>query len=169
MAALVQLDRIVKRALPAALSVLVVALSVVPVPIQEYAVLAPNFALMSVYYWIVHRPDLLPAWGVFLIGLLADALSGGLVGLNAFVLLLVQASIMSQHKVFRGKAFWLVWLAFAIVAFVAQLLAAALGLAFRGGLPGWPIWLSQFALTVALYPALAALMGRIQRLFLGGS
>jgi hypothetical protein len=85
------------------------------------------------------------------------------------VLLLVQATIMAQHKVFRGKAFWLVWLAFVIVAFGALFVAAILGFAFRGGLPGWPIWLSQFALTIALYPALAALLGSLQRLFLGGS
>ena len=165
-AAFVQLDRLLKRARPTSLTALIAAFAVVPLPIPEYAVLAPNFALMAVFYWTVHRPDLFPAWGVFLIGLLADSLSGAPLGLNALVLLLVHFTLVAQHKVFRGKAFWLIWLAFVMVAAGAHVLAAVLGWVFRGGLPGGPVFVAQLALTVALYPALATFLGRVQRHFL---
>ena len=168
-AAFNQLDRLLKRALPAGLTLLIVLLSVVPIPVPEYAVLAPNFALMAVFYWTIHRPDLFPAWGAFAIGLFDDVLSGAPLGLNALVLLLTHFTIMSQHKVFRGKAFWLIWLAFVIVAAGAQLLTVAIGLALKGAIPAGPIVAAQYALSVALYPAVAAFLGRVQRLFLSGS
>ena len=75
-AALAQLDRALKRGLPLGLTFVIVLLSVVPLPVPEYAVLAPSFALMAVYYWTVHRPDLMRPWSVFVIGVLDDVLSG---------------------------------------------------------------------------------------------
>ncbi|MBI1245855.1 MAG: rod shape-determining protein MreD [Alphaproteobacteria bacterium] len=167
-AALAQLDRALKRALPLALAFIVVLLSVVPLPVPEYAVLAPSFALMSVFYWTVHRPDLFPAWGAFAVGLFDDMLSGAPLGLGAFVLLLVHFSIVAQHKVFRGKAFWLVWAAFAIVAFVAQLVTLLFGFALKGALPDTMPAATQLALTIALYPVATAVFGRFQRVFLSG-
>jgi rod shape-determining protein MreD len=167
-AALAQLDRSLKLALPLASTALVVLLSVVPLPIAEYAVLAPNLALICAFYWIVHRPDLFPAWGAFLIGLFDDMLSGAPAGLNAFVLLLVHYAIVVQHRFFRGKAFWLIWAAFATIAAGAALVGAILLLLVAKVAPSPGVFLVQLALTVAVYPAAAALLGRVQRVFLAG-
>ncbi|MCM0019413.1 MAG: rod shape-determining protein MreD [Tagaea sp.] len=167
-AALAQLDRSLKLALPLVSTALVALLSVVPLPIPEYAVLAPNFVLICAFYWIVHRPDLFPAWGAFLAGLFDDALSGAPLGLNACVLLLVHATIVAQHKFFRGKAFWLIWASFALLAAAAAIATAILVfvVAKIALTPG--IFFAQLALTIAAYPAAAALLGRAQRLFLPG-
>jgi rod shape-determining protein MreD len=123
---------------------------------------------MSVFYWTVHRPDLFPAWGAFAVGLFDDVLSGSPLGVNALVLLLAHVSIVAQHKVFRGKAFWLVWAAFGIVALGAQLLTMLLGLLLKGAFPDPLVTLAQLALTVSLYPVATAVLGRVQRLFLAG-
>ncbi len=167
-AALAQLDRSLKLALPLASAALVVMLSVVPLPIPEYAVLAPNFVLICAFYWIVHRPDLFPAWGAFLIGLFDDMLSGAPPGLNAFVLLLVHFTIVAQHKFFRGKAFWLIWASFALVAAAAALSTALLIFAVAKVVVTPGAFFAQMALTMAVYPAVAAVLGRVQRLFLPG-
>ncbi len=168
-AALTQVDRALKRALPLALGAAIVMLSVVPLPVPEYAVLAPGFLLMAVFYWTVHRPDLFPAWGAFALGLFDDLLSGAPLGLNAFVLLLAHFSIVAQHKVFRGKAFWLIWAAFAILAAGAHALTLLIGLLLAGAIPDPRAAAAQLGLTVALYPVAAALFGRVQRLFLSGA
>jgi rod shape-determining protein MreD len=167
-AALAQLDRSLKLALPLAATALVAMLSVVPLPIPEYAVLAPNFVLICAFYWIVHRPDLFPAWGAFLIGLFDDMVSGAPPGLNAFVLLLVHFTIVAQHKFFRGKAFWLIWASFALVAAGAAVAAAILIFAVAEVVVTPGAFAVQTALTIAAYPALAAVLGRAQRLFLPG-
>lgn len=167
-AALAQLDRALKRGLPLGLTFIFVVLSVVPMPVPEYSVLAPSVALMSVYYWTVHRPDLFPAWGAFAVGLFDDVLSGSPLGVNAFVLLLAHFSIVAQHKVFRGKAFWLVWAAFGFVALGAQILTMVIGLLLKGAFPDPLVTLAQLALTVSLYPVATAVLGRVQRIFLAG-
>jgi rod shape-determining protein MreD len=167
-AALAQLDRSLKQALPLASTAMVALLSVVPLPIPEYAMLAPNFVLICAFYWIVHRPDLFPAWGAFLIGLFDDALSGAPLGLNAFVLLLAHATIVAQHKFFRGKAFWLIWASFALVAAATALATAILVFVVAKIVVTPGAFFAQMALTIAVYPAAAALLGRLQRLFLSG-
>ncbi|MFM7346006.1 MAG: rod shape-determining protein MreD [Tagaea sp.] len=167
-AALAQLDRSLKQALPLASTALVALLSVVPLPIPEYAVLAPNFVLICAFYWIVHRPDLFPAWGAFLVGLFDDTLSGAPLGLNAFVLLLVHFTIVAQHKFFRGKAFWLIWASFALVAAAAAVATAILIFVVAKIVVTPGAFFAQMALTMAVYPALAAVLGRAQRLFLPG-
>ena len=64
--------------------------------------LAPDIVLIAVFYWTVHRPDLMRLWTVFVIGLLSDVLSGTPLGVHPLVLVLVHAAIISQHKMFRG-------------------------------------------------------------------
>ncbi|MBL0932043.1 MAG: rod shape-determining protein MreD [Alphaproteobacteria bacterium] len=161
-----QLDRSLKLALPVISTVLAVLLSVVPLPIPEYSMLAPNVVLICAFYWIVHRPDLFPAWCAFLVGLLDDALSGAPLGLNALVLLLVHYAIVAQHKFFRGKAFWLIWASFALIATGAAIVTAIVAYAAAHLSVPVALFATQLALTIAIYPAIGAVLGRVQRLFL---
>ncbi len=161
-----RMDTWARVASPMALTVIVVILNVIPFGVPDYAVIAPDFVLMAAFYWIVHRPDLMRPWGIFFVGLLNDILTGTPLGVNAFLLLSVHWAIVVQHKVFRGKSFGLLWCAFALVAAGAKALALVLALAVGYGLVNPTILLVQYALTVALYPPLAFLMGRAQRAFL---
>ena len=79
-------------------------LNLVPLQLPGYAAISPNFALMAVYYWALHRPSLLPIGAVFLIGLLQDFLSGGFIGQNAAILLVVYIIAVSQARFFYGKS-----------------------------------------------------------------
>lgn len=161
-----QLDRSLKLALPIVVTMLALLLSIVPLPIPEYSMLAPNFVLICAFYWIVHRPDLFPAWGAFVVGLLDDALSGAPMGLNALVLLLVHYAIVAQHKFFRGKAFWLIWSSFALIATGAAVVTAIVAYAAAHLSVPFGLFATQLALTIAIYPAVGAVLGRVQRVFL---
>ena len=117
-----RLDRFARNLIPFALSLLLVIIGTLPLQIPGYGLVAANLALMSVFYWSVYRPDLLPPWVAFLIGLLQDILVGTPPGLNALVLLLARAMVVSQGRVFRGKSFLVMWWGFAMVALGAQVL-----------------------------------------------
>ncbi len=161
-----QLDRWARRALPVAISLLLALLSAVPIPVPGYAALAPDLVLMAVFYWVVHRPDLMSLPVVFVIGLFADLVSGTPLGVNPLILILVHVTIMSQHRVFRGKPFPIVWLGFAVVAGPAKLTQALLVPIVVGAWPDPVLLLVQIVLTIALYPVLAAWFARLQRLAL---
>ncbi len=164
-----RLDTWTRASSPLALTLMIVILNVVPMRLPDFAVITPDFVLMAAFYWIVHRPDLMRPWGVFCVGLLSDILSGTPLGVNALILLFAHWAIVSQHKVFRGKSFVLLWCGFALVAAGAKLLTMVLALAVGHGFINPVVQIVQYALTVALYPPVALIMGRAQRAFLPAS
>jgi len=83
-----RLDVFARRLIPAALSFVLVLLTVVPLPFPGYGTIVPMLALGSVFFWAVHYPSLLPPVAVFAIGLVQDVLTGALFGAGAVVLLL---------------------------------------------------------------------------------
>ncbi len=166
--ALQRFDAWTRGAIPLLLTIIIAILNIVPLRLPDYAVVAPGFVLMAVYYWTVHRPDLMRPWGVFAVGLIEDILSGAPLGVNALVLLFAHWAIVSQHKTFRGQSFSfaLLWCGFALVASGAKILTMVIALALGYGLGDPSRLLTQYALTVALYPLIALVMGRAQRVLL---
>jgi rod shape-determining protein MreD len=158
-----RLDLIARNILPALLGVLLVVLSTIPFYIPGYGPVAANLVLMAVFYWAVHRPDLLPPITVFLIGLLQDILVGMPPGMNALVLLIVRSIAVSQGRVFRGRSFIILWWGFGTVAlasaFVVWALTAIYVVSAVDPSPG----LFQAGMTTALFPFLAGLFTLMQQ------
>ena len=108
----------------------------------------------------------MPAWAVFVLGLLEDILTGAPVGVYTVVLLLVYGIMRDQRRPFLGKPFPVMWFGFVVVApsaFFAHWLFASL-------LAGRPIppetSIVHLLLTVVLYPWLTWLFAAGQRAFL---
>lgn len=161
-----RLDGWARASAPLVLTLVVVIVKVVPLRLPAYAVIAPDLVLMAVFYWTVHRPDLLRPWGAFVVGLLDDILTGTPLGVSSLVLLLVHWTIITQHRLFRALSFALLWLGFAVIAAGAKALIVALALIVGHGLIDPPVIFAQYAFTIAVYPLLSLIMGRAQRVFL---
>ena len=161
-----QFDLVARYLFPFALSVLLVVLSVIPLPVPDYELVVPTFGVMAVYYWAIHRPDLLPAYSVFLLGLLQDILSGAPTGVNTLIFLAVYGIMRHQRKPFLGKPFFVMWVGFVVVApcaiFFHWLLCSILA-----GRPIPPLSaFVQVMLSIAIYPWLTWLLAAAQRAFL---
>ena len=161
-----RLDQLARQLTPFALTLLLVIVGQLPWHLPGLAQVAPLMPLMAVYHWTIQRPDLLPAHAVFLIGLLVDLLSGGLIGVNTLVLLTVYGVIYSQRRFFIGKTFQITWLGFALVAAAAAVQSWLLVSAFHMTLIHPDALIFQYLLTVALYPIPAWLFLRWQQVFL---
>ncbi len=161
-ALLLRLDRLSRSIAPLTLSVGLLIVAVLPFRLPGLGRIAPDVALIAVFYWAVYRPDLFPAAAAFLLGLFHDVLIGGPLGASAFVLLLAHGLVRSQRRFFAGKSFPVVWWAFGLVAAGAALIGwiAAMVLAFA------PVDIApalfQWVLTMALYPFLTWLFARTQ-------
>lgn len=158
------LDRNLRQSIPILLCVIAVLMSAMPIRVPGYSDIAPSFVLIVVFFWTLNRPELLPPGALFGIGLLDDFLTGGPVGLSGLVLMVVCIGMGTQSRVLRGQPFEILWLAFAVVALGARLVATLLaalwtGIAFDAG-----SFLVAFAVTVALYPVAAWIMGWMQRI-----
>lgn len=161
-----RLDLAGRSLAPAAVTVMLVLLGMVPLYIPGYERVVPALALMSVYYWAIHRPDLVRPSAAFAIGLLQDLLSGTPLGMTALVLVLCHWVVMSQRAFFLANSFALLWTGFAFIvlgaAFVEWLAYSILSLRLVPFLA--PLF--QAVLTLALFPVFAWLFIRVHRAFL---
>jgi rod shape-determining protein MreD len=162
-----QIDSVASRVIPIATTAAAAILSIQPVHIPSYAVLAPAFMLMAVYHWTIYRPDLLPASAVFLIGVSHDLLAGGSLGVTAVVFLLTRAGVLRYRRWFPDRAFPFVWGGFALLTPAAMLalwllhsLLEAKAVEFRSSI-------FRAVLTISLFPFASFLLGRTQRALMG--
>ena len=151
-----KLDLRARQLTPFATTALLVVLGGISLPIPGYVVIAPVLSMIAVYHWAIHRPDLLPAWAVFLAGLLQDAIGGTPFGVYALVFLTVWGIVVSQRPFLAGKPFALVWLGFVLIGPGAGLEAWILVSAYHLTLVDPEAVLFQAAATVGLFPPLAA-------------
>lgn len=150
-----RIDLAVRRLTPLLITLGLVVLSQVPMQLPAATPIAPALALIAVYFWALHQPDLIPAPAVFAIGLFQDILSGLPIGLNAFTLLVIYGLVVSQRRYFFGKSFIVLWWGFATVAVVVGTLEwVAMSVLSAQFLPVLPVAVEQLT-AAALYPVVA--------------
>ena len=157
-----RLDILTRLLTPFLLTLALVIVNIVPLEIPGFARVVPLFPLMAVYYWAVYRADLLPAYAVFIIGLLQDIFSGAPVGVNTIVFLMVYGVVNWQHRFLFGKSFGIIWLGFAIVSSGAFAMTWMLFSLWNFSLVEPRAVFFQYMLTIGIFPGLAWVFMRWQ-------
>lgn len=162
----VRMDSWVRHLVPFGVTLAMLLVTAIPTHVPGLAGIVPMLPLMGVYYWAIYRPDLLPAWLAFVIGLLYDIIAGTPLGVNALVLLLVQSVAAGQRRFFLGKSFMVSWWAFGLLAASASggtwlLVTLLLGRA----IDPTPLFF-EYLLTMGLFPILTWALARTQMAFL---
>jgi rod shape-determining protein MreD len=158
-----RLDLVARQITPFLLTLAVVMLALVPLRIPDFAPVVPWLALIAVYYWSVHRPDLMPAVAVFAVGVFHDLAAGTALGVGVLILLLVHALVAQQRRFFISRSFLVVWIGFGIVAFGALFLLWLINAVLAGALIDPQPAVFRFLTTFAAYPPLAYLFAQVQR------
>jgi len=140
---------------PMLMTLLLVLVAAVPGPTAGAYHPVPALALMSVYYWSLYRPDWLSAPVVFFLGLIADCLFGGPLGLNALLFLFAYGVTASQRLILQSRPFSICWLAFGMVVTAGTLLCWLVGSLFYGTFFTLLPFLAEGALTIVLFPLFA--------------
>ena len=161
-----RMDLLARQLTPSMLTLALVIIGVVPLRILEFSTVMPLLPLMAVYHCAVFRPRLLPAYAVFLIGILQDILTGAPVGVNAFVFLLVYGAVLSQKRFFTGRSFLILWLGFALIAACATALNWMAVSLLSVTVVEIRTAVFQYLLTLGFFPAVAWVFMRWQRAFL---
>ncbi|MFQ5773464.1 MAG: rod shape-determining protein MreD [Kiloniellaceae bacterium] len=161
-----RLDAVARSLFPFAFTLLLVMAGMVPLRIPDLSPVVPSFGLIAVYYWTIYRPDLMPSWAVFPIGMAQDLLGGGPLGINVVVLLVLCAAIGAQRRFLATGSFALVWAIFLPVAAGAFLLAWLFHSLIAGILIDPKPAVFQYMTTAAVYPCFAWLFAQAQRALL---
>lgn len=161
-----RLDLLARNASPLAFTVLLLIVGLVPLRLPFLPPLGINLVLVSVYYWAIHRPSTLPAPALFIVGLAADLLGGGFLGINVLILLLTHAATVSARRWFVGASFAIVWWGYAVVATLAMLLAWMITMTLAGATADVTPGISGVLFGVGAYPLLATFFAHAQRALL---
>ncbi|NJO56700.1 MAG: rod shape-determining protein MreD [Rhodospirillales bacterium] len=124
----------------------------IPMQLPGLQVVAPSLPLISVFYWSLHRPDLMPAIAAFILGLVHDVLSGAPLGTGAAVYLTVHAVVHWQRQFFHGKSFGVLWLSFSIIVGAAMILGWMLTSILAGTLVDMRAAALQTMATIGCFP-----------------
>ena len=155
-----------KRVTPFFITIFMVIITITPIHVPGYPGIMPLLTLACVFHWAVYKPDLLPTYAVFILGLFQDLLHGIPVGINAAVFLLVYGGVTSQSRFFFKKNFPIIWIGFGIVlagsCFITWVLMCLLNYSI---IEPDSLYL-EYIVTLGFYPALAWSLLRWQRLIL---
>ena len=148
---------------PFFIGVALILISLMPLSVSGGLFTTPAFPLMAIYFWGLNRPELMPPLAVFGLGVMQDLLTGGPLGLWAFVYLIAYAFVDTQRLILMSRVPHRVWMGFGLVMLVAALTAwAAASLAL-----GQPISPARFAIqaliSTAIYPVVGRLLAFVHR------
>ena len=151
-----------RSGIPFVITVVFVLVAIMPYGLPKSSLAAPVLALISVYYWSVFRPELMPASAAFLLGLMVDVLSGGPPGLNALILILVHWAASGQRRALAGKSFAVGWLGYLLIAAGAAIINWFVASAFHvTAIESVPLLVSH-AIGTAAYPLVVLFLARLQ-------
>ena len=167
-AVLHRLDLAARGALPTLLALFLVLAAVVPLHLPHLFSLGASLALISVFFWTLRAPALMPAPAVFLIGLASDFFGGAPFGLGVLLLLLARWLLLSQRRALLGASFLGVWLAFMAVGALVTLASWLGSCLLVGALIDPAPALFSDLLGLCLYPAVSGIFTLIHRTILRG-
>jgi rod shape-determining protein MreD len=153
---------------PVTATLVFVLLALLPTDFLRSGMMAFLVAMTCVFYWSVYRPDLMPAWAAFLIGIFYDLVSGGPVGLGALVFLVVHWTTAGQRRALIGKAFPIAWLGYLLISALACAVYWIIASIYFTSLLALPPIVGTYIVGILVYPAAAFLLWRLH-LLVGGS
>jgi rod shape-determining protein MreD len=161
-----RLDLWARNLSPFALTLLMLIGGATPLHIPHFQLPGQGLVMISVYYWAIHRPELLPAPAVFAIGAIGDLMGAAPLGVGTLILLVVYGIAAAQRRLFHGQPFLVVWGGFVAIAAGAMSLGWILASMLAGAaIEPRPV-IFAYLMTLALYPVLVDLLARAQRAFL---
>jgi rod shape-determining protein MreD len=166
-----RLDNSIGRTLAAGVpflcGVVGVMLANTPVSFLRGMVPPPMLSLMPIYFWCLVRPDLMPPFVAFTLGLMEDFFSGGPPGVWALSFVATYALVDRERDAFAGLSGIAAILGFAAAMLAASICAWLVAAFVYGRLPPLAPLSVQFAMSVLFYIPVAMLLGLIHRRIVG--
>ena len=142
-----------KLSAPAVVTLILLLISTLPIGALGGTGLYPLVVLMAIFYWGLFRPEAMPYWLVFALGLIQDVVCSAPLGVSSVVYLLFRMLVARQQRLIGQQVFMATWGAFGVMVLIASAMLWA-GWSYVAGsrLPLQPS-LAQWGITVVCYPA----------------
>ncbi len=151
-----------QRLLPLFSSLILLILSYIPLDFLLFNNIRPAVAIICVYFWMIHRPDLFNLLSVYFLGMIDDIISNVPCGTNIFVLLILYVILSNVFRFLNAKPFIVTWYGFAIVSsviFFAKWLILSI---YHGQFLPFFIVCFSYLVTIAMYPFVSLILAFVQ-------
>lgn len=84
--------------------------------------LEPPLIMMTIYYWSIYRPKLIPPWLVFTAGILFDFISHMPVGLHGFIYVAARWIVTDQRLLLASQSYIAIWIGFVVLNLISVIM-----------------------------------------------
>ena len=152
--------------LPLLFSVVLTALSYLPLRSSLADNARPSVGLMCVYFWLIYRPDLFNLGSVFILGIFIDIISSAPFGSSLLALLVMYLLVTNLIKYLNGRLFVVLWVGMAVLLAACLLIQwVAVSFYYTQPMPLLPIIFS-YLLSLAFYPIVGGINALVLNIFL---
>jgi len=160
-------NRITASVIPVSFAILGTLIANLPLSLLGGIVPPPLLGLMAIYFWSLVRPDLMPPFWAFAIGVLEDLLSGGPPGVWAVAFITTYAVIDRQRDMFAGLSGLGAIVGFATAGAIACATAYAVVAVYYWHIPPLAPVMGELAMSVICYVPTVVILGFVHRRFVG--
>ena len=155
-----------QRSLPIITSVAFLLLAYLPLNLGFFYNIRPDFGLMCIYFWMLHRPDLFGLWAIVIMGCVASIISSSVVGCIFIAYLVMYTLLYNTQKLFNAKSFVVVWYGFIALSLVSMLVKwIVVSIYYNEFLP-ISMLVFGYLIGVVLYPIVSLVLAFIQNKFI---
>ena len=154
-------EELLRGSLPLLSVLILVCIDLAPLPSPAPTALSPLLCLSGIFYWTVHRPDLLGNTLVLLTTIVLDATAGLPLGLTAAAFFVTRLLLLAPPRFFAGRTFLVLWACFSLVATVLMTLRWLLASLYFQHLFAFRPVAFELLLTIAAYPLVSLAMARL--------
>lgn len=119
----------------------------------------PSISAICVFYWVFNYPQIVGTLSIFIIGLISDILFLNPLGTESFALLMAYLITIGQRETVVKYGFLLLWISFAIFLVIFTFFKVLLLAVFSNVLLFDYTIITQYLLTVLLYPVVHKAFG----------
>ncbi len=147
-----------------ATSFLAIILSHVALEVGPVSTPWPRFAVIIVFFWMLHRPDMMTVPMVFLVGLAQDLMLGDIAGAGVLSLMIATILLDRMLPPLRTMPLVLRWLGFGAFVGLVFALEWILTSAARLSMQPLDLVLMQGGMTFLVYPVISVAMRQFLRI-----
>ena len=151
-----------QRALPLLSSVFFILLKYLPINMVVFNNIRPDFGLVCIYFWIIHRPDLFNLFSIVFLGVLDFVLSSSFAGSCLFSYLVMYFLLYNTQKFFNAKPFVVVWYGYMALSLASILAKWLIASVYYSQFLPFSILIFSYLIGVSLYPLVSMVLAFLQ-------
>lgn len=155
-------EELLRALLPFLSVLLLVVIDLAPLPSAAPTAIAPFLTPAGIYFWLVHRPDLLGNTAILALLLVLDATAGLPLGLTALAFFATRFLLLTPRQFLAGRSFIVIWACFGLAAILLMALRWLIAALYFQHVFAFRPTLFEMLLTIAAYPVVSLLLTRLQ-------